>query len=170
MSQGFTPSVLRHQHVSGLCARGHKVVKSFHFVVALASIRQLRSVHQMLSAGHCRGNGRGVCPGKMQRAFCGYTHMLTHTAVDRVVGFSTHELLWRAVCIPWSWGAKGSNPALLHCRQILYSLSHQGSPKRWSPCLFIRGVSDTMASSRARVYPFISNESLVSLCLRRGFM
>ena len=24
--------------------------------------------------------------------------------------------------------AQGSNPSLLHCRQILYSLSHQGSP------------------------------------------
>ena len=25
--------------------------------------------------------------------------------------------------------AQGSNPGLLHCRQILYQLSHQGSPK-----------------------------------------
>ena len=25
---------------------------------------------------------------------------------------------------------QGSNPRLLHCRQILYSLSHKGSPRR----------------------------------------
>ena len=25
---------------------------------------------------------------------------------------------------------QGSNPGLLHCRQILYRLSHQGSPER----------------------------------------
>ena len=26
---------------------------------------------------------------------------------------------------------QGSNPGLLHCRQILYQLSHQGSPKKY---------------------------------------
>ena len=26
---------------------------------------------------------------------------------------------------------QGVNPGLLHCRQILYHLSHQGSPKIW---------------------------------------
>ena len=26
---------------------------------------------------------------------------------------------------------QGSNPGLLHCRQILYHLSHQGSPRKW---------------------------------------
>lgn len=55
MSQGFTSSGLRHQYVWGLCAHGHQVVKSFHFVVASASVKQLRSVHQMLLAGHCGG-------------------------------------------------------------------------------------------------------------------
>ena len=30
---------------------------------------------------------------------------------------------------------QGSNPGLLHCRQILYQLSHQGSPINWQiPC------------------------------------
>ena len=28
--------------------------------------------------------------------------------------------------------AQGSNPGLPHCRQILYQLSHQGSPRYWS--------------------------------------
>jgi len=26
---------------------------------------------------------------------------------------------------------QGMNPGLLHCRQALYCLSHQGSPERW---------------------------------------
>ena len=37
-------------------------------------------------------------------------------------GMGSHSLL--QVIFP----AQGSNPSLLHCRQILYSLSHQGSP------------------------------------------
>ena len=40
-------------------------------------------------------------------------------------------LVW--VAIPFSRGsspAQGWTPGLLHCRQILYHLSHQGSPKR----------------------------------------
>ena len=30
---------------------------------------------------------------------------------------------------------QGSNPGLLHCRQILYPLSHQGSPQRRMYCI-----------------------------------
>ena len=38
---------------------------------------------------------------------------------------------------------QGSNPGLLHCRQILYQLSHQGSPRilEWVTCPFSRGSS-----------------------------
>ena len=38
---------------------------------------------------------------------------------------------------------QGSNPGLLHCRQILYQLSHQGSPRilEWVAYLFSRGSS-----------------------------
>ena len=38
------------------------------------------------------------------------------------------------VAMPSSSGifpTQGSNPGLLHCRQIPYSLSHQGSSKPW---------------------------------------
>ena len=35
--------------------------------------------------------------------------------------------------------APGSNPSLLHCRQILYSLSHQGNPRM---CYMYRNGSD----------------------------
>ena len=46
------------------------------------------------------------------------------------------------------WGifqTQGSNPGLLHCRQILYQLSHQGSPRilEWIACPFSSGSSRT---------------------------
>ena len=36
---------------------------------------------------------------------------------------------------------QGSSPGLLHCRQILYQLSHQGSPRilEWVACPFSKG-------------------------------
>ena len=52
-----------------------------------------------------------------------------------MLGTSVHETLqarileW--VAIPFS---RGSNLSLLHCRQILYHLSHQGSPA-WYPAV-----------------------------------
>ena len=39
--------------------------------------------------------------------------------------------------------SQGSNPSLLHCRQILYHLSHQGSPRilEWVTYSFSKGSS-----------------------------
>ena len=39
--------------------------------------------------------------------------------------------------------SQGSNPGLLHCRQILYCLNHQGSPRKleWVVSPFSRGSS-----------------------------
>ena len=53
---------------------------------------------------------------------------------------------------------QGSNPGLLHCRQILYLLSHQGSPKilEWVAYPFSRG------SSRPRNWTKVS-------CIANGF-
>ena len=41
---------------------------------------------------------------------------------------------------------QGSNPGLPHCRQILYQLSHQGSPRilEWIPYSFFNGSSQPM--------------------------
>ena len=38
---------------------------------------------------------------------------------------------------------QGSNPCLLHCRQIIFQLSHKGSPRtmEWVPYLFSNGSS-----------------------------
>ena len=33
------------------------------------------------------------------------------------------------VAFPFSRGSQGSNPGSLYCRQILYQLSHKGSPR-----------------------------------------
>ena len=49
-----------------------------------------------------------------------------------VLGCSRHKCLEKWVAISFSKGVfqtQGSNPGLLHCRQILYHLSHQRSPK-----------------------------------------
>ena len=50
------------------------------------------------------------------------------------------------VAFPLSRGifpTQGSNPGLLHCRQILYQLSHKGSPRilEWVAYPFFRGYS-----------------------------
>ena len=46
---------------------------------------------------------------------------------------------------------QGSNPGLLHCRWILYHLSHQASPwiPEWVPCLFSKGSYQPRNQSRA---------------------
>jgi len=45
------------------------------------------------------------------------------------MGFSRQEY-WRGLPFPHPviFPTQGSNPGLLHCRQILYHLSHLGSP------------------------------------------
>ena len=45
---------------------------------------------------------------------------------------------------------QGWNPALLHCRQILYHLSYEGNPKPWQSevkCLVMLGLWRTMLTS-----------------------
>ena len=44
---------------------------------------------------------------------------------------------------------QGSNPGLLHCRQILHQLSHQGSPRilEWIAYPFLQGVFLTQESN-----------------------
>jgi len=51
-------------------------------------------------------------------------------------GSSVHEIfqirIWEWVAIPFSrriFPTQGSDPSLPHCRQILYRVSHQGSPQ-----------------------------------------
>ena len=50
-------------------------------------------------------------------------------------------LEWVAFPFPGDLPTQGSNPGLPHCRQILYQLSHQGSPRmlEWVAIPFSRG-------------------------------
>ena len=50
-------------------------------------------------------------------------------------GVGSHSLLHRV------FPTQGSNPGLLHCRRILYQLSHKGSPRilKWVAYPFSRG-------------------------------
>ena len=82
----------------------------------------------------------GDCPGLPKSAQCG---SVTHSVVSDSSG--PHELWPTRLLCPWDSPGKiagvgchallqgifptqGSNPGLLHCRQILHCLSHQGSP------------------------------------------
>ena len=56
------------------------------------------------------------------------------------------------VAIPFSRGifpTQGSNPGLLHCRWILYQLSHKGSPRilEWVAIPFSRGIFPIQGSN-----------------------
>ena len=52
------------------------------------------------------------------------------------IGVGCHSLL-QQIFPTWGW-----NPGLLHCRQILYHLSHQGSLKITCVCLYVCVYSD----------------------------
>ena len=52
----------------------------------------------------------------------------------RNTGVGSHSLLQRI------FPTQGSNPHLLHCRQILYRLSHQGSPLKTAPAVIFVSV------------------------------
>ena len=43
---------------------------------------------------------------------------------------------------------QGSNPGLLHCRQILYCLSHQGSPRSLPRALYVLETQETLEFQR----------------------
>ena len=69
-------------------------------------------------------------------------------------GFSVHGILqarileW--VAIPFcngSFPSQGLNPSLLHCRQIIYHLSHQGSP------IGIKGTLNVMGLKHSPLPP-----------------
>ena len=54
----------------------------------------------------------------------------------------------------WVFSTKGSNPGLLHCRLILYQLSHQGSPRilEWVVYPFSSGSSRLRNRIRASCF------------------
>ena len=72
--------------------------------------------------------------------------------------YRVHEILqarileW--VVFPFSRGSsptQGSNPGLLHCRQILYQLSHKGSPRILEWVAYPLSSGSSQARNRTRV-------------------
>jgi len=68
------------------------------------------------------------------------------------MGYTDHGLLQAqntgvgsCSLLPGIFPTQRSNSGLPHCRQILYQLSHQGSPRilEWVASLFFRGSSNT---------------------------
>ena len=55
----------------------------------------------------------------------------------------TTESIWSISSREMIFPTQGSNPGLLHCRRILYQLSHKGSPRilEWVAYPFSRGSS-----------------------------
>ena len=73
---------------------------------------------------------------------------------DSSKGFSREEY-WSALSCPppvgpSSYPTWGLNPGLLHCRQILYCLSHQGRPRilKWIAYHFSKGSSQPRSQTR----------------------
>ena len=61
----------------------------------------------------------------------------------QITGVGSHSLLQGI------FPTQGSNPSLLHCRQILYQLSHQRSPRilEWEAYPFLQGIFPTQDSN-----------------------
>ena len=69
---------------------------------------------------------------------------------DRVRGILQTKILeWVAFLSPWNLPNSEIEPGLLHCRRILYHLSHQGSPRilEWVTISFSRGSSQPRESN-----------------------
>ena len=91
------------------------------------------------------------CTLKMKVLVCWSCVSLCDPMDCSLLGSSVHGILqarileW--VAVPFSRGSSqhfgGSNPGHQHCRQILYHLSHQGSPRimEWVAYPFSRGSS-----------------------------
>ena len=72
-------------------------------------------------------------------------------SLQLIMEFSRQEY-WR-VAIPFS---RVSNPVLLHCRQILYCLRHQGSPKGVTGTLSFRVIMCVCVCMQALTHIFSS--------------
>ena len=79
-------------------------------------------------------------PGRLQSVGILQARTLEWVAMPSSRIFPTQEI----------FPSQGLNPGLLHCRQILYSLSHQGSPRtlEWAAYPFCRGTSQPRNRTR----------------------
>ena len=78
-----------------------------------------------------------LCPTLYDPMNCSPQAPLSGDSLGKNTGMGCHALL------PGIFPTQRSNPGLSDCRQILYHLSHQGSPRvlEWVTCPFSRGSS-----------------------------
>ena len=76
------------------------------------------------------------CVQLCDRMDCSPQDLYPRNSPDKNTGVDRHPLLQGI------FPTQGSNPGLLHCKQILYHLSHQGSPLYY----IIRSIINTISS------------------------
>ena len=86
----------------------------------------------------CESEVTQLCPTLCDPMDCSLPGSSVHRIFPgKNTGVVSHSLLQGI------FPTQGSNPSLLHCRQIRYCLSHQGSPRilEWVAYPFSRGTS-----------------------------
>ena len=101
---------------------------------------------QMMSEADvlCCGQTLQLCPTLCDPMDCS-RRLCPQDSPGKNTGVGCHSLLWG------TFPTQGSNPdllCLLHCRQILYPLSHLGSPKQIANIIFVLFNLDGNTSSK----------------------
>ena len=80
-----------------------------------------------------------------------------HGILSKNTGVSCHALLQGI------FPTQGSNPGFLHCRQILYHLSHQGSPLNfwWASIFNVNGVLVNIFKKNGQSFTCLVKKSLL---------
>ena len=68
---------------------------------------------------------------------------------------------WSHFFLQWIFLTKGSNLGLLHCRQVLYHLSHQGSPRVFNCIILLLEIENNMSKSLRNIV-FILNFKILN--------
>ena len=127
-SQRSTLSILRFQPICKLCDCGHLTISFFLLIQALMSGKQLKDRTQDVS---CSPKEQLVivvlvaksCPTLETRRTVACQLLCLWDSPGKNAGVGCHFLL-QGIFL-----TQGSNLGLLHCRQILYQLSYEGSPR-----------------------------------------
>ena len=95
------------------------------------------SLNEMLTERNCRGQWKWKSFSHVQLFATPWTIYSPWNSPGKNTGVGSLSLL-QGIFL-----TQGSNSSLLHCRRILYQLSHKGSPRilAWVACPFSRGSS-----------------------------
>ena len=122
---GQVYSILRHKHVAWCCFGSKLLFCEGGTCVCAQSLQSCLTLCNPMDISPSGSSDHGDSPGKNTRVDC-------------------HAFL------PGIFPTLGSNPGLLHCRQVLYHLSHQESPRilEWVTYPFSKGASQPRNRSR----------------------